>query len=136
MNSRLATLGSTESKFLILGEKERHFCQEMQEEFWSNNQQENNGRGSCKLTPNHEDSWQLLHKRQCTENPGDGTEAAKPNDNCKWTTIATQPRKHKVITGADPLGRKVWVTPPGKCLSLLKGAGWRWGQSKLTSWLN
>lgn len=33
MNRRLATLGSTELKVLILGEKGRHTGQEMQEEF-------------------------------------------------------------------------------------------------------
>lgn len=93
MNSRLATLGSTELKVLILGEKGRHFCQEMQEEFWGNTQQENNGGGSCKLTPNHEELWQLLHKGQQTETPWDGTEAALPTDNCKWTAIATTAQK-------------------------------------------
>lgn len=78
MNSRLATLGSTELKVLILGEKGRHIRQEMQKEFWSNNQQENNGGGSYKLTPNHEELWQLLHKRQQTENRGIGLRWPRP----------------------------------------------------------
>lgn len=38
MKSRLATLGSTGLKILILQEKGRRFSQELQEEFQSNNQ--------------------------------------------------------------------------------------------------
>lgn len=60
MKSRLATLGSTGLKILILQEKGRRFSQELQEEFQSNNQtgeewgdvaaRGGRGWGSCRLT--------------------------------------------------------------------------------------